>query len=204
MSEISDKLKELDKKHQQTITRAMEKNESGSDNGTSFGKNIKNFMRDGFFTKCSLFSFFVLLMIIVFIFFSIKIIYRISVVNRLGTQIQVLLEDQADELQDFQKHVKTMELEFRRDSKKDREASEIFKEEFFKKNTALDHQIKKIANDIQSDVLKNRSLSKEQGLKIMEMSHKYNDLIDRFNDLQDEVKALRVNVISLRASELSK
>jgi len=204
MSEMSDRMKELDEQYKKTISLAMDRDRQGgpdipgqeppSDPAPQKGKDFSLSMV-ALYILCGL------TIAIVVIYSSMNAV-KVSKVERAGDQLEILLEEQTDEFQEFKRHVEAMELEFRRAFKKDREGMAAIRAELIGNENALSDKIEKLADEIRNDVLKYKSAVADNESRTGQISREYNNLMSKFNQVQEEFKQLRARVMNLTAPQM--
>jgi len=205
MSEMSDRMKQLDEQYKKTISLAMDKDQPGPADGpgqphSPLGSPSPK-GKDFSLPMVALYILCGLTIAVVVIYSSINAAQTAGI-RRAGDQLEILLEDQADELQDLKRHVEAVEAEFRRAFKKDRDEMAAMKETLLGEDAALADTIEKFSNEIRADVLKYKTSVTDNEALSSQISRDYDGLMSRFSQVQDEFKQLRARVLDLTAPQM--
>lgn len=213
MSELYDRLQNLDKENS-AILEALKK--QGADGSAippeeeppqpEADRLLKEKKSGGGFSL-AIFSLFLMMAVTaaVVVVFSFRTIDKVSTASRITEELDVLLDDQVKELTVLKDHLTAVEQEFRRAFKKDRDQIMEIEKNFSTLDVRLTADIhdsraglaKELREEFQSELLKHKSVLTDQESRNAKAARDYEELIKRFANIQEEFNSLRAKVVGI-------
>ena len=202
MSEISDRLKELDEQYKNIIPQAMGRNQDRNPGTPPDDAPHASHSGGMFPLTVFILSILMVMTIAATVIFSWITADKVAAVVRAGDQLEILLEDYMEENKKLERHVKAVELEFRRAFKKDREDMAAMRQQLMKEDAALSDDLKKFSDETRNEVLKYKSTVTDNESRMSMINREYEKMTAKFKRVQNEFEALRAKILALTVPEM--
>lgn len=209
MSEINDKLFELDKKKDNTISMALERQakENGGSNGGNGGP--ENVAKEPAVTAPGRTSvnipwFWMLLMsvlmaatVTVVVMFVGSTVTKMHEVRNSGDQLSELLEEHVDNFNKLKDHVDAMEGEFRRAFQKDRAEAVDRNNAVVQRLSELQANIDAAEQRLREEILKYKSQVVDSQTTTSKIERDYQQLNTELQSLREQFNAVQLKVLEM-------